>query len=141
MVTEMKVHAHKIKQAEAKKIGLPANPATKDEDAAMWAVYEAYETDMELAKPIRPSSMFADVLDNYAELKDQKMVYVESAERTDVYSMDIFMARSLQGVQTMKVPIAPAPIVPPGGAAPAPSRPVWGTNVTFSVEREWWSTE
>jgi hypothetical protein len=138
MVTEMKVHAHKIKQQEAHQIGLPAVLGTKAEVDAMWALYEAYEADMELAKPIRPSSIFANIDDYYAELRDQKMVYVESSERTDVFLEDIFMARSLQSVQTQKVPI-----IPPGGTAPAPSpsRPVWGPSITFSVERESWSTE
>jgi hypothetical protein len=140
MVTEMHVHSHKVKQPEAKEIGLPAVAASHEEAEAMWELYSLYEQEMELRKPIRPSSLFPNVNDAYVELKDQKMAYVESAARTDVYLMDIFMARTLQSVQTLTIPVV-APAAPAPPAPPSPTRPVWGPNVSFSVERESWSTE
>ena len=144
MVSEMFVHSHKIKQPEAKRIGLPALVASKEEAEAMWRLFELYEQDLQLATPIRPSSCFPSINDTYVELKDQRMVYVESREKTDVYLMDVLVARTLQSVQQKTVPTAPATApATPGAPPPTPveSRPIWGPNLTFAVERELWSTE
>jgi hypothetical protein len=147
MVTELYIHAHKIKQPEAKRIGLPALNATKNEANAMWALYEAYETDMQLQVPIRPSTVFVDKMDQHVELTDQPMVYVESTTRTDVFKIDVLMARTLAAAQTQKVQLGASVIAAPGGApagaaaAPPVQRPIWGPNVSFTTEREWWSTE
>lgn len=146
MVTELYIHSHKIKQPEAKRIGLPAANASKVEADAMWVLYEAYEADMHLLQPIRPSTVFVDKMDQHVELVDQPMVYVESTTRTDVFKIDVLMSRTLTAAQTQKVQLGAAPVVPagvpPGGAAPPPvQRPIWGPNISLITEREWWSTE
>jgi len=143
MVTELYIHSHKIKQPEAERIGLPAVMASTQEAAAMWSLYELYETDMHLQSPIRPSSVFVDELDQWVELKDQPMVYVESSERTDVYTMDVVLSRTLQAMQPQKAPVAPAPAFGVQGAPSAPpvQRPIWGPQVSFTTERESWSVE
>ncbi len=155
MVTEHYIHSHKIKQPEADRVGLPAVNATDAEAEAMWELFELYESDMQLQIPIRPSSAFADKLDQYAELNDQPMVYVESTARTDVFKIDVLMSRTLAGAPTKKVQLAPAPAVAapiapgglPGVAAPLPAappaeqRPIWGPNLQITTEREWWSVE
>lgn len=106
----------------------------------MWALYELYETDMLLQEPIRPSSVFADELDQWTVLKDQAMVYAESSERTDVYKMSLLLSRTLQAIQPQKAPVGPGPAA--GAVIPAPTqRPIWGPQVSFTPERESWSVE
>jgi hypothetical protein len=92
---------------------------------------------MRLNEPIKPQSIFKDKLDQYVELSDQAMVYVESSSRTDVFKMNILATRALAGSLAQKVQLTP---VPPGAAAP-PQRPIWGGNVQFQTELEWWTTE
>jgi ribosomal protein S25 len=137
MVTELYVHSHKIKQPEADKIGLPAVPATQEEAEAMWALYELYEADMHLNDPIKPQSIFKDKMDQYVELREQPMVFVESSARTDVFKMNILATRTLAGSMPQKVQLSPAAA---GGAAP-PQRPIWTGNIQFQTELEWWTTE
>lgn len=157
MVTEHYIHSHKIKQPEAARVGLPAVNATDAEAKAMWELFELYESDMQLQIPIRPSSAFADKLDQYAELTGQPMVYVESTARTDVFKIDVLMSRTLAGAPTKKVQLGPTPalggplapggvpaVVPPPVAAPPAAieqRPIWGPNLQITTEREWWSVE
>lgn len=143
MVTDLYIHSHKIKQPEAARIGLPAVSATAQEAKAMWALFELYERDMHLREPIRPSSVFADPLDQWVELKDQPMVYLESTNRSDVYKMDVVLSRTLQATQAQKAVIAP--VMPPvAGAPPAPAPPqraIWAPQASFTIERESWSVE
>ena len=142
MVTDLYIHSHKIKQPEAERIGLPAVLAPDDVGAAMWSLWELYEADMHLREPIRASNMFPDQLDQWVEMKDQPMVYVESAKRTDVYKVDVLLSRALQGIQPQKAVIA-SPGLAPGAPAPAVQvqRPIWGPQVSFTTERESWSVE
>jgi len=137
MVTELYVHNHKIKQPEANKIGLPAVAATPAEAEAMWALYELYEADMRLNEPIKPQSIFKDKMDQYVELNAQSMVYVESSSRTDVFRMNILATRALAGSMTQKAQLTP----PAPGAAALQQRAIWGGNVQFQTELEWWTTE
>jgi hypothetical protein len=142
MVTGLHVHSHRINQPEARSIGLPAVAATDEEADAMWHLYELYETDMALAVPIRPSTMFPNAADAFVELKDQRGVFVESTGRTDVYVMDLVAARSAATVISTGSGGYPGVTpVTPGTPAWPTTRTIWGPQVTVSIERESWTTE
>ncbi|EQD39341.1 hypothetical protein B1B_15405, partial [mine drainage metagenome] len=94
LVTELHVHAHRITLEEAQELGLPARAASTEEDQAMWKLYEGYEAEMQLEQPLRPTTVFPNVTDSLVELKDLRMVYVESADAADLYSMDLVAVRT-----------------------------------------------
>lgn len=136
IVTGLHVHSHKINRKEAEGLGLPAVDATPQEADLMWKLYERYEEDMQLEKPIRPSNVFPNNTAAFVELKDQKMVYVESTHRSDVYLMSLLAARAAAQQVGMAYPTG-LPVPQPA----QPTRTIWGPQVAFAIEGESWSTE
>jgi hypothetical protein len=69
-------HGHAIGLKDAKAIGLPAKPASADEDTAMWDLLNEYEADLRVLQPIDPAAVTANS-DLYEE--DCTVAVIESA--------------------------------------------------------------
>jgi hypothetical protein len=69
-------HGHAIGFKDAKEIGLPAQEASTQEDAAMWELLNEYEADMRILEPIDPAAVTA-AIDVFEE--DATIAVIESA--------------------------------------------------------------
>jgi hypothetical protein len=122
VVSRLFAHEYRIGRDEARELGLKAIDATPEEDAAIWSLFEAYEESMELRSPLLPSHDIFPAGDTRAEMKDVKLVYVESTVQTDVFVSDFEFTRA--HAQT-----------PPG----QPQR--FGPQVQMTIMRQAWETE
>jgi hypothetical protein len=114
-------HEYKIGRVEARDLGLKAIDASPELDAALWKLFESYESAMELRKPINPATAFQPG-EAKATLQDLALAYLESTVQTDPYRFDIELNR----------PIAPAP----------PGQPQqFGPQVQVTITRQEWVQE
>lgn len=88
-------HGHPIHHKEAQKLGLKVKLATKPEQDLIWNLYLAYEKEMNLDEEFRFLDMFLSqhpqLTNGQSEVIDLpkvKGVYIESATRTDVRTVD-----------------------------------------------------
>jgi hypothetical protein len=121
VVSKLWAHEYKIGRREARDLGLKAVDAESEAEAALWTLFEAYESAMELRKPINPATAFQPG-ETKATLSNLTLAYVESTERTDAYQFDMELNR----------PIAPTP----------PSQPQqFGPQVQVTITRQEWVQE
>lgn len=97
LTSKLYFHGHPINRYEAKEeVGLDSVqfPSTEVEDL-MWSLYADYEEEMKLEKPFRPANEFVAQFPNLkpneqalTPVATAKMAFIESTDRTDVFSMD-----------------------------------------------------
>jgi len=93
----------------------------------MWKLYLDYEAEIKLEEPFNPVNEFIALhpskVSGTTGLRTAKLSFIESVNRTDVYSVDYMLSGE------------PAPLQPGGVATPG------GLNVTIAIRRQGWSTE
>lgn len=124
LTSKLFYHGHPINRAEAKnQLGLPTiqNPDPEVEDL-IWKLYLDYELEMKLDEPFNIALELLKTLPNPAAGQVvltspavAKVVYVESASRTDVHRLEYRISGQKQ----------------PNGA----------TNATLIIEKQGWTTE
>ncbi|HWC87857.1 MAG TPA: hypothetical protein VG388_15070 [Solirubrobacteraceae bacterium] len=121
VVSKLWAHEYKIGRREARELGLKAVDADAELDAALWKLFQDYESAMELRKPINPVTAFQPG-EAKATLQNLALAYVESLEQTDAYRFDLELSR----------PIAPTP----------PGQPQqFGPQVQVTITRQEWVQE
>lgn len=93
LTSKLFFHGHPINYKEAEQIGLRVRAATADEEQLIWDLYLEYEREMRLEEEFRFVDEFIRAKPNLAvgasdkiSLEKTKGVYVESGERTDVFT-------------------------------------------------------
>jgi hypothetical protein len=129
LTSKLFYHGHPINRSEAKdQIGLSTveEPAAAVEEV-MWKLYLDYEAEIKLEEPFNPVNEFIALhpskVSGTTGLRTAKLSFIESVNRTDVYSVDYMLSGE------------PAPLQPGGVATPG------GLNVTIAIRRQGWSTE
>jgi hypothetical protein len=99
LTSKLFYHGHPINRIEAnEQIKLPTieNPSVELEDL-MWQLYLEYETEMKMESPFNPAMEFIAAFPalqagapqpSITPTAKTKVVYVESSQRTDVFTMD-----------------------------------------------------
>jgi hypothetical protein len=106
LTSKLYYHGHPINREEAVQLGLPIEKPTPPLEAAMWSVYQQYETDMGLLEEF---SLDAELLKPAAKQHPQNpqvltaalelpFVYVESAGRCDAFVTHLSLAGTKDGL-------------------------------------------
>ncbi len=128
LTSKLFYHGHPINRTEAKTaIGLPTieDPPSPVEDV-MWKIYLDYEAEIKMEEPFDPAMEFIALNPSKVSfttpLITAKLGFIESIDRTDVYSLDYMLSGGPQAA-------------PGGGAIPG------GLNVGMAVRRKGWTKE
>jgi ClpP class serine protease len=97
-------HGHAIGLADALELGLTAQAATDEVDAALWRLLEAYETDLKLREPLDAAGAVAK--SSPFEEKDAVTVVVESASAVYQYKGTIVITARRQMPANLNVQIS-----------------------------------
>ncbi len=129
LTSKLFYHGHPINRSEAKEpIGLPTieEPPTAVEDV-MWKLYLDYEAEIKMEQPFDPATEYIALnptkVSGTTPLITAKLGFIESINRTDVYSLDYMLSAE-------PLPPGPGGVVMPGGL-----------SVGMVVRRKGWTTE
>jgi Serine dehydrogenase proteinase len=111
LTTKLYYHGHPINRTEARELGLHVDDdPSREVAAAMWELYKAYETDMEMERPFDPIAEAADRIPvpppggspKAASVGTLRRVVVESEARADAFELDleITLGRNSEGALT-----------------------------------------
>jgi hypothetical protein len=82
LTTGLRAHAHTVNRREAAKIGLKAVTPTETLEAAMWALFEIYLSDLQMFEPFNPATLLGQ--EQSRDIRVER-AYVESAAHTDAF--------------------------------------------------------
>lgn len=97
LTSKLFYHGHPINRKEARELGLETvkDNIPKSLEQAIWNLYLEYEKNLELLNPFDPATEFMsqfsemkDTQDRITELKNAKLVYIESTYDCDILSMN-----------------------------------------------------
>lgn len=104
-------HGHAVGLEEAQEVGLHVESASPELETAMWALLEAYETDLRLLEPLDPFSV-TQALDLYTE--DVTVGVIESAGLTHEHGGTLRINAQRQMPQNLQVQLNIPIQLPPG---------------------------
>jgi len=126
LTERLRAHAHTMNRREAAGIGLKAVAPSSALDAAMWALFEAYVSDLQMFESFSPAAMLGQ-----EETKDIRLerAYLETASHTDAFVTEGTLQKSRPGPSAAGTQM-------PGGVQPPPE--VEAPQVAFRVAFEGW---
>lgn len=120
LIEEVSFHGHAISRNEAKELGLHVKMPTQDVEDKIWNLYQEFEKDYEIGRPIDPELWLTKSSDDVVDSDHLVLAGIESTRRTDnfVYRFRFRRIRDMPpniNIQ-LQLPIGPAPSGPaPGG--------------------------
>jgi hypothetical protein len=93
LITTLWAHNYKINRDEARALGLKAVDPNAADEAAIWALFEGYETFMSLRKPLLAMASLFPAGQAQVQINGNRMAVVESTERCDVFLVDLELHR------------------------------------------------
>jgi len=89
-------HGHAISRTEAKELGLPVENPSPPVERAMWRLYEAYESYLQLDKPVDPVQIIENTDEETHRETNVPVAVIESRFGRDVFELNFVVERKRQ---------------------------------------------